>query len=354
MARPLRVPGFARSPSVGIFLARAMLAHAAAGGLDPQALIDHFGLSRAALADVDGRMPAETAVRMWSELPDLTNDPAFGLHLGVALGNAANLGVAGHLLLASHSLRDGLKRLARVERVFNDVRRSTVREDEGGIHYSIATRDDPMPVPAQGIECMMVFFVLLERRATNADIRPTRVAVEHARSPRAAEFERLLWGANSSQRVEFDAQENAMSFSPVDADRPHLTAGADLVVILERHAEEIIARLPRFDDDLADVRKAISTELARGETAIGEVARKLGTSARSLQRRLESEGTTYQVLLDEVRYAAAARYLEDPLVSIAEAAMALGFADQSAFTKAFLRWSGTSPGAYRKTSAARV
>ncbi len=235
--------------------------------------------------------------------------------------------------------------------MFNDVRRCTIHEDGDGVHYAIKTLRDPMPAPPQGMECMMVFFVILERRATGlSELSPTQVCLEHARSERTAELERLLFGANKPNIVN-SAPEYSMSFATVDADRHHTTAGPDLVAILERHAEAAIARLPAFDDDLGDVRRAVADELAKGETAIGGVAKRLGTTSRTLQRRLESENTTYQVLLDEVRYAMATRYLDDARLSIAEVALALGFADQSAFSKAFQRWSGTTPGAYRRTGA---
>ena len=94
--------------------------------------------------------------------------------------------------------------------------------------------------------------------------------------------------------------------------------------VLERHAEEIIARTPGLDNATGEIRRVIMSRILQGETEIQSVARALGTSARSLQRRLSAAGTSFQNLIDSTRREAATRYLRDRKISIGEVAYLLG------------------------------
>jgi len=117
--------------------------------------------------------------------------------------------------------------------------------------------------------------------------------------------------------------------------------------VLERHAEEVIARLPAGDDVTIEIRRAIMSRIPQGETGIQSVARSLATSTRSLQRRLSEAGTSYQELLDSTRREAATRYLQDRRLSIGEVAYLLGYSEPPAFHRAFKRWNGISPQEFR-------
>jgi AraC-like DNA-binding protein len=88
--------------------------------------------------------------------------------------------------------------------------------------------------------------------------------------------------------------------------------------------------------------------MRQGETRIEAVARVLAVSVRSLQRRLAEAGLSYQQLLEDTRRAAAAQYLSDPALSIGEVGYLLGYSEPAAFHRAFKRWHGVPPLAYRK------
>ncbi|MBN1261679.1 MAG: helix-turn-helix transcriptional regulator, partial [Anaerolineae bacterium] len=93
----------------------------------------------------------------------------------------------------------------------------------------------------------------------------------------------------------------------------------------------------------------ISAMLVRGEKpCIANVAQELAISVRHLQNQLQREGMTYRLLLERLRKEAALTYLEDSGVPICDVAFLLGFADQSVFNHAFKRWTGISPGVYRR------
>ena len=96
-----------------------------------------------------------------------------------------------------------------------------------------------------------------------------------------------------------------------------------------------------------EVEQRLEAVLPSGEVGIGRVARDLGCSRQTLYRRLKAEGTTYEQLLDRLRRRLALRLVREQGLSVKEAAYRLGFSDPAAFSRAFKRWTGSSPGEMR-------
>jgi AraC-like DNA-binding protein len=121
----------------------------------------------------------------------------------------------------------------------------------------------------------------------------------------------------------------------------------DLRRWLERQAADILARLPVNSDARDEVRSVLSTLLTAGDVRIDVVARRLAMTPRTLQRRLSRAGTSFEALCDEARKEAAQTYLADTTLSIAEVTYLLGYSEPTAFHRAFKRWHGTTPQAFR-------
>lgn len=98
----------------------------------------------------------------------------------------------------------------------------------------------------------------------------------------------------------------------------------------------------------AKVEQRLEAALETGEVGIERIARDLGYSRQTLYRRLKAEGITYEKLLDGLRRRLALRFVRDEGLSVKEAAYRLGFSDPAAFSRAFKRWTGTSPGEMRR------
>jgi AraC-like DNA-binding protein len=99
------------------------------------------------------------------------------------------------------------------------------------------------------------------------------------------------------------------------------------------------------------VRAVLAKLIADGRCSVEDVAKELAVSPRTLQRRLEQEGTTFGGVCDEARRAAALEHLRNPRVAIKEAAFLLGFSEPSTFYRAFRRWTGDTPANYRRALA---
>ena len=118
--------------------------------------------------------------------------------------------------------------------------------------------------------------------------------------------------------------------------------------LLEQQANEIIARLPTRRDLVIDVRRLLAKRIVGGDTRIDSVARELTTTARTLQRRLEQAGVSYQDLLEETLRETAEQYLLDRSLPISEVAFLLGYSEPSAFHRAFKRWNNVTPLNFRQ------
>ncbi len=147
--------------------------------------------------------------------------------------------------------------------------------------------------------------------------------------------------------LRFGAPANALFFSNADVELPLPTAHAELANVHERIAGEHLARLDR-SELRARVRSVIMDCLSDGKPRRATVARTLGMSERTLQRRLEEEGYSFRQLLDDTHKELARYYIERADLPFAEVAFVLGFDDQSSLFRAVKRWFGTTPRQYRR------
>jgi AraC-like DNA-binding protein len=191
------------------------------------------------------------------------------------------------------------------------------------------------------IEYNVSLMVLHLTRETNRQFRATAVSFAH-RPDDVAEVERIL-----GCPVRAEAGWNGVELSRRVWTLPLRRGDAVLRGVLERQANELTSRLSPVGGATADVRRALVSRVAGGDTRIQSVAKQLATTPRTLQRRLAEEGSSYQELLMATRQEASAGYLENSTLAICEIALLLGYSEPAAFHRAFKRWLGETPQAFR-------
>ncbi len=322
-----------------------LIAYAASRGLPREAVISRFNLDPAALADVDGRVGLHSLVAMWAELPGLLGDPDMPLHL---LEHAADADPPLPVLLfmASPTLGDGLRRLVRYERLGYDVADQPTSElvIDGPVARVVLHQERAALVPPTGaVLYTLAGLLMLARVATGCEIEPLSVHLRHETPREIGPYQAIF-----RCRMVFGADRDVLTLRAADLALPHPEASRTLLVIAERHAEASLQALPLGDDLLTALRRVVRARLPDGDLSLGGLARPLGLSARTLQRRLEAECTTLRRLLDEERRMLALHHIQNPRTPLIDIAMLLGFADPSAFTRAFTRWTHRSPSDYRR------
>jgi len=216
-----------------------------------------------------------------------------------------------------------------------------------GAPVDVEIREDERPIRVMfdrpgGAEYSISLTLLHLRRETGDALRAEYVSFTHQPDDRSA-FEKVFHCP-----VRTNASWSGFALSPEAWGLPMRRRDPDLQGVLERHAADVLAKIPVGGDVVSELRRALARRVAGGDTRLSTVARDLGTSTRTLQRRLAVAGASYQGVLDQSRCEAAERHLGDGSLSIAEISWLIGYSEPSAFHRAFKRWQGVSPQAFRQ------
>jgi AraC-like DNA-binding protein len=288
----------------------------------------YFKLWAAIEADAgpeDGPVPVRLATRMTSDW--------FEPELFVAL--------------CSDDMNGALARLAKYKRLAGPMALHIDRTE----HRTTATLeflDRALQPPPVLMAFKLVFLVQLARMATRSTLHPVRVG--WPQPPQSAP-EARAYADYFGVSVE-KAPVPTVVFSSSDAQRPFLTANHGMWSFFEPALRQRLADLDRHATTADRVRGALLEALPAGELSMQAVCRKLGVSSRTLQRRLQEEGTSFQQTLDNLRNALAHHYLQNSVMSGAEIAFLLGFEDPNSFIRAFQGWTGSTPNAVRLAHSA--
>lgn len=318
-----------------------MLAAVESRGFETRDLLDALGLARTIVEDPDARIPAPTVLALWDELRERSGDPALQLAAPTALPFGAYR-VIDYLVYASSTVGEGVVRFARFFRLVADAVCLTVHEDGDERRLEIR-RPDGTEVPGLYVDYVFAALVGRIRMGIRPELSVRRVELRHPAPADPIPYETCFQAP-----VVFGASTDELCFSRDEWVAPIGHADAALADLLEEHARMLSAHLPEpADEFVGAVRQAVTASLPEELTA-ATVARRLHVSERTLQRRLMEAGTSFRDVCDATRQGLAMGYLSDPRVSITATAFLLGFSDQASFTRAFRRWTGAPPGAWRK------
>lgn len=334
-------------PTAAAGVTRKILEVAVARGADRGALLERSGIAEADLEDHDRRIPLARHVALLRAAKDLCEDPAFALHYGESV-NLAEVSVVGLIGYASETMADAFIQLSRYSRLIVDLdlgpgERFRLAQDQRGL-WIVDDRPDPNDYP----EHTEIAFAQMVSGTRRFGDTPFVLAVEvtHPDPGYRDEYERIL-GAP----VIFGSARNAMRIDPAWVTRRIALEPRYVFGILSRHADELLAALDSDATMRGRVERAIMPVLHKGEVDMVKIAAALGCSRDTLYRRLKAEGTTFEKLLDDLRHRLALDYLSAGKVSVNEIAYLVGFSDPAPFSRAFKRWTGSSPAEARRRAA---
>lgn len=199
--------------------------------------------------------------------------------------------------------------------------------------------DSTKPPPSVFLAFKLVFFVQLARLATRSHVQPLRVSWPS--SPKL-EADALIYQSYFGIPVT-NTPLATLVFAAADVERPFLTENHKMWLFFEPSLRQRLADLDRTAGMVERVRSTLLETLPAGEVSMQAVSRKLAVSTRTLQRRLQDEGTTFQQTLDALRDSLAHHYLHNTEMSSAEISFLLGFEDSNSFARAFQAWTGKTP-----------
>ncbi len=310
-------------------------------GHDPEVLYRNVRIDPDLLNKPGARIPYTLVNRLWAEATEIIDDPCFGLK-AAKYWHPSYFHALGYAWLASHTLRDALNRFVRYLRIVSEKIFLTLVDEPDGFTLISSYEVLGMRVPAQ-IDMGMAMSIHICRLNFGENLNPVTVNIMHAAPSCTQEYHALF-----KVPVQFSADRDSMTFSYADVDKYLIGANPQLARLNDQVMVDYLAKLNK-DDIINRVTSVIVDMLPSGGVVDEKVAETLHMSVRNLQRRLKEVGTTFRTLLETVRKDLASIYVHDPDIELAEVAFLLGFSDQSAFSRAFRRWTGNSPSAIRKS-----
>jgi AraC-like DNA-binding protein len=287
------------------------------------------------------RIPSSYADRCLRALAEQIRSPSFSLEVA-PYWHPSDFGVLGYAWLASPSLHAALTRLVRFKRVVGERPTVSLRKADEGLWVVYDHRRDEADMDRWGSELLIALFLTMCRANFGERLAPLQVTLRYPAPDDPAAYVRFF-----GCPVAFAADENAFLLSNEVVNKPLDTGNLELAHTLDALLTSQLAAIDR-DDLISRCKAELYRLLPSGNVGSRELAQSVCVSERSLQRKLAERGTAFQELLDEVRKDVALRFLTDMKFSVTEIAFLCGFSNSSSFARAFLRWTGCSPTAWRE------
>ena len=310
-------------------------------------LFARWGISLAELeADLTLRLPHALMVELNQMFIEMLDDPSASLRAGTKL-QPGDYELLEYLCGTCGTLGESMACLGRYYALLAPAELETVVDGERAeARFRIAPGlDAPDSFHEFGMASNFTMSIL--HLDLNGAQMPLEVCFAHKAPSYADLFPQLFLAP-----VRFECEHNAIVFPVAMLEHRMRSADPLLHAVLARQADRELAALSDQSAFPLKVREAIDAELAQG-APLADVARRLHMSASALRSRLRQHGTSYSALLDRIRRDHAKRALRQSQISFAEVAHQLGFAHPPAFHRAFRRWFGLTPSAYRETARSR-
>ena len=328
-------------PTVSSAFMEAIFEYLADQGVEESRVLEELGLAGKHQLVINARVALRDYERLFKIGQALTGDEYFGLNMG-ASPMPRTWGLVSHLAMSAPNALLAVTALMNYSRLQLDFVHFTVQEaDDEVVLYSHI--DAPRRPSRHVIEHMIANIMELANSQVGYSAIRLRIEFMHEDAGNPQHVARVL-----NANVSFGCNSNRI-FVPAQFFKQQSAYGQeDLFPVTEELARQRLMELRGEDKLINATRETILKQLPSGLPKIGDTAKALEMSPRTLQRRLQERHLKYQTLLDEVRRELARQLIVKPELSLSEVADYLGFNDQSAFQHAFQRWEGTTPGKFRQ------
>jgi AraC-like DNA-binding protein len=323
------------------FLSRVASRRLRAENIDPDPILARAGLDPRQVAEASASISVSRQVEFVALAAQALGDPLLGFRLASTF-EFRTLGWLYYAAASAERLGDALTRLARYSHISNEGLRLDIGRRE---HVCVQMRYIGVPryTDFHQIGAFVGLVIFLSRHLTAMPLAPTVVSIAHPVGSHKRELEQILRCS-----VVEGIGPDEIRFPPDVWNAEVIRSDSYLQQLCVTACEEALARLnvPALNLQVA-IENHIAELLPHGEMNHRHIADKLGMSSRTLLRRLAAQHCSFSDLVRKVRLALARHYLNGVGLSVSETAWLLGYADVSAFTRAFRRWTGSPPSAAR-------
>ncbi|MGC4055198.1 MAG: AraC family transcriptional regulator [Paludibaculum sp.] len=315
-------------------------------GVQPAAVLKEAGLPPGLFDLPKPAVTTEEFFALWRAIGALSQDPTIGLKLGTEqrIERYDPIAIAA---LYSPCFGEALHRMARYKQltcpeeihIVNGDRETSVK-----FLWLLATIDEPSIL----VDLCFAWVSTIGCRGTGVKLSPSRIRLGRARGDQAY-LEQYF-----QCPIEYEAAENAVFFRQEDLARPFLTHNAELFSMIAPQLEQELTQRAAEVSFADRVRSTLKQQLAGQRPTVQILARALNMSVRSLQRRLTTDGSSFQRVLEDARRELARHYLVHSSLELNETAYLLGYEDANSFVRAFRLWEGVPPAHWRDLQRAQA
>ena len=315
-------------------------------GVQASAVLRRAGLPQGYANQPRVLLTTEELFALWRAVGEVSTNPAIGLLLGTET-KTERFQPMGLAALSTENFGAAVDRMARYKQLTCPEEILQEKDDEEwSIQFRWLLADEVEPPVLN--ECCFAWVLSIARCGTGTRLSPLRVEFVQTR-PHIKTMERHF-----GCQVLCGAPRNAVVFRAADAQRPFVTRNAELLAMLAPQFEEELKQENSYENFVERVRMAIQQKLTGQRPTIEDIADVLHVSSRTLQRRLQDDGSSFQHVLEEARHHLARHYLNNSVLELSEAAYLLGYNDANSFVRAFRAWEGVPPARWREQRRAQA
>lgn len=307
-------------------------------GLDPDEIIQEAGLDPHLFDDGSNVIPHLALGRLLTLCVARTNCPHFGLLVGKR-ATILSLGMVGRLMQHSETVGDALRAIVTCLGIQNRGAVPSLVVSNDLALFSFMIYQPHIESADQISDAALAVTVNAIRTLIGFDWNPTEVLL-----PRIVPQDTEPYARHFRAPVRFDQECATIVFPARDLARRIPGADSLMRALLEERIEHMTDSAADFADG---IRRLLRTRLTTNRCSAEDIAELMAMHRRTLSRRLKDSGAGYRSITNEIRFEIARQLLEDTEVSLCQIAAALGYSEASAFTRAFRRWSGRTPTAWR-------
>jgi AraC-like DNA-binding protein len=329
-------------PAVPVGYGRLILDVAATHGVDPERLLAAADVPGNLMDDPSARLSAVQAGSLLHHAMQMSGEPAFGYEVGLH-SSLTSHGIMGYGLLSSSTVRQAINLSERYLPARLPMLGMSLSVDGQTAAIEVVENAPLGPVRQCTIDLFLIGIARIAPILTDRLRRPEELELwfDYPEPDYHARFTDRL------PTMRFDMGAHQVRFPASDLDLSPETANVVTAAMVEEQCRRELEQLG-LDGDLVVQVQASLHETEGGYPDLDTVADRLHLSSRTFKRRLREHGTSFRRLVDATRRAEAVRLLNTTTLSVSQVAERLGYADASSFTRAFHKWTSTSPGAFRQ------
>tara|TARA_R110002167_G_scaffold81834_10_gene223698 strand:- start:7096 stop:8124 length:1029 start_codon:yes stop_codon:yes gene_type:complete len=333
--------GFASIPAV-----QQYLRHAESQRVDISSAIKAAGIDSLVLDNANGRIPGEQFQSLIRALLNVSNDALMGLNSSLQV-QPGSYSVLGYITMSCATMGDAIERIPTYERLVGDMGVTKITQNKDSIFLSWQCAYTDKLVRQHMIDNVLASWTNFARWLANQDASPERIFLERETPKTSAEIEQ--YENFFKCPITFSQKESGIELAKTLLKTPLRQPDLLLLKTLESHASQQINELESASGSFSlKVAHAIRKQLNMGQIRKELIAEEFCLSPRTLQRKLVTEGTSYQNIVDEIRLDMAKQLLNDSKIAIQDIAYNLGFSDSGSFHRRFKQWTGKTPKEFRE------